>query len=231
MADMSETSTELGDEASKTAGAPTAPSGAVPAARASAKKGRTAKTAGRKAPAKKTAQRAAARGPAPKYPRHSLEKALRIPRALIEQNAGKPATRDEAVRFAGGTGLNGPWSVEISSGQKYGFLASDSGTVSLTDRARRAISPQSETDRQSALREAILDAPDFSSVYNYFRGEALPDEPYYANALRDRFKIPADKVPEFQQLFQESLSYADLLDQSGPQVRVLGRRSHGRKDK
>lgn len=146
---------------------------------------------------------------------------MRIPRALIEQNAGKPATRDEAVRFAGGTGLNGPWSVEISSGQKYGFLASESGTISLTDRARRAISPQSETDRLSALREAILDAPDFSNVYNYFRGEALPDEPYYANALRDRFKIPADKVPEFQQLFQESLEYADLLDNSGPQVRVL----------
>ncbi|WIV61863.1 hypothetical protein [Amycolatopsis nalaikhensis] len=178
----------------------------------------------RKASAKKPAKKgsgAATRGPAPKYPRHSLEKALRIPRALIEQNAGKPATRDEAVRFAGGTGLNGPWSVEISSGQKYGFLVSDSGTVSLTDRARSVISPQSEADRQSALREAILDAPDFSGVYNYFRGEALPDEPYYANALKDRFKIPADKVPEFQQIFHESLKYAGLLDQTGPQARVL----------
>lgn len=191
--------------------------------KASAKKASRQKTPTRK-PGKKSAGAAkgtAARGPAPKYPRHSLEKALRIPRALIEQNAGKPATRVEAVRFAGGAGLNGPWNVEISSGQKYGFLTSENGSVALTDRARRAISPQSETDRQSALREAILDAPDFSSVYNYFRGEALPDEPYYANALRDRFKIPADKVPEFQQLFQESLDYADLLDQSGPQTRVL----------
>lgn len=209
----------------------------TPADQAPAAKRATAKKAAKKAPAKKAAKKApakkaarksvaaakrtAASGPAPKHPRHSLEKALRIPRALIEQNAGKPATRDEAVRFAGGTSLNGPWSVEISSSQKYGFLSSESGTLSLTDRARRAISPQSETDRQSALREAILDAPDFSSVYNYFRGEALPDEPYYANALRDRFKIPDDKIPEFQQLFEESLRYADLLDQSGPQTRVL----------
>lgn len=224
MTDTTETTAESAGEPSATADAARPSSDSTPTARTSATKARTMKPSRRKASAKKPAKKgsgAATRGPAPKYPRHSLEKALRIPRALIEQNAGKPATRDEAVRFAGGTGLNGPWSVEISSGQKYGFLVSDSGTVSLTDRARSVISPQSEADRQSALREAILDAPDFSGVYNYFRGEALPDEPYYANALKDRFKIPADKVPEFQQIFHESLKYAGLLDQTGPQARVL----------
>ncbi|MHA6740995.1 hypothetical protein [Rhodococcus erythropolis] len=227
MTDTNEATAEPGEDKIAIL-ATTADTDTKAAAQSSSKKAPARKTPGRKGPTRKaakktsgTAKSVAARGPAPKYPRHSLEKALRIPRALIEQNAGKPATRDEAVRFAGGTGLNGPWSVEISSGQKYGFLTSENGTITLTDRARRAISPQSETDRQAALREGILEAPDFSSVYNYFRGEALPDEPYYANALRDRFKIPADKVPEFQQLFQESLDYADLLDRSGPQTRVL----------
>jgi hypothetical protein len=207
--------------------------GSEPVADASHTPSAAKKRASKKAPAAKASTRkpvkkasdavkaGATRAPAPKYPRHSIEKALRIPRALIEQNAGKPASRDEAVRFAGGSGLNGPWGVEISSGQKYGFLSSDSGSVSLTERARRAISPQSETDRRSALREAILEAPDFSGVYNFFRGEALPDEPYYANALKDRFKIPLEKIPEFQQLFEESLAFAELLDKTGPQVRVL----------
>lgn len=224
MAGMSETPTGSADDTSTNVEVPADPRDAASDDQTPVKKAPSSKTARKKAPAKKPAKRAAgtaARGPAPKYPRHSLEKALRIPRALIERNAGKPATRDEAVRLAGGAGMNGAWGVEISSGQKYGFLASESGAISLTERARRAISPQSETDRQSALREGILDAPEFSSVYNYFRGETLPDEPYYANALRDRFKVPADKVPEFQQLFNESLDYAGLLDQSGPQVRVL----------
>jgi hypothetical protein len=188
--------------------------------RASAVKRAPGKKAAKRSPGKKAAKRSAS-GPTPKYPRHSLEKALRVPRALIEQNAGKPATRDEAVRFAGGTAVNGPWSVELSSAQKYGFLALDNGVLSLTDRGRRAISPQSETDRLSALREAILDAPEFSSVYNYYRGEALPDPPYYTNALVDRFKIPADKILEFQQIFDDSLRFAELLDESGPQPRVL----------
>lgn len=159
--------------------------------------------------------------PTPKYPRHSLEKALRVPRALYEQNAGKSATRSEAVEFAGGTKVNGPWSVEISSSSKYGFLESTNGSVALTDRARRAIAPQSEMDRLAALREAIQDAPDFSEVYNYYRGEHLPESQYYTNALTDRFKIPSDKVAEFQQLFDESLRYAELIDDSGPQPKLL----------
>lgn len=175
------------------------------------------KRAGKK-PAKKGAT---APAPVPKYPRHSLEKSLRVPKAIYEQNAGRPASRLEAVRFAGGTVLNGPWAVELSSAKKYGFLGESNGQVTLTERARRALAPQSEGDRLAALREAILEAPDFSAVYNYYRGEFLPEAQYYTNALLDRFQIPSEKVAEFQQLFDESLRYADLLDDSGPQVRVL----------
>lgn len=199
---------------------------AAPAKKAGAKntarKTVAKKTAAKKTAAKKTAKKVSSKAPpAPKYPRHSVEKALRIPRALYEQNAGKPAMREEAVHFAGGAALNGPWGVELSSSQKYGFLEPVDGKLALTERARRAIAPQSEVDRLAALREAILAAPDFSTVYNYYRGEHLPESQYYTNALVDRFKIPTDKVSEFQQLFDESLRFAELIDDSGPQPRVL----------
>jgi hypothetical protein len=32
-----------------------------------------------------------------KYPRHSVERALRIPKAILDQNAGKPVTPEEAA--------------------------------------------------------------------------------------------------------------------------------------
>ena len=213
------------DELATGSGTAPSPAKKAPAAKAPAKKAakKVAKKANKKTAKKAPKKASPGSGPTPKYPRHSLEKALRVPRALIDQNAGKPATREEAIRFAGGkgTGLSGPWGVELSSRQKYGFLTLDNGTLTLTDRARRAISPQSDTDRLSALREAILDAPDFSNVYDFYRGEVIPDAPYYTNALTDRFKIPVDKVPEFQQLFDESVRFAGLLDDSGPQPRVL----------
>lgn len=50
-----------------------------------------------------------------KYPRHSIEKALRIPRAILEQNAGKACSPDKAAQFLGNSSAKGPFSVEISS--------------------------------------------------------------------------------------------------------------------
>jgi hypothetical protein len=46
---------------------------------------------------------------AAKFPRHSVEKALRIPRAIIDQNAGHECTEAESAEFVG-VGYNGPFS-------------------------------------------------------------------------------------------------------------------------
>ena len=106
---------------------------AAPAKNAPAKKTAARKSA-KKAPAKKTAaKKASADARQAKFPRHPVEKALRIPKAIYDQNGGRPATREEAVRFAGGGALTGPWRVEISSAQKYGFL-SPAGDGLLHDR-------------------------------------------------------------------------------------------------
>src|SRR2546425_519945 len=64
-----------------------------------------------------------------KYPRHSVERALRIPRAIYEQNAGNPSTLKEAATFTGATSVSGPFNVEVSSAKKYGFLESESGKL------------------------------------------------------------------------------------------------------
>lgn len=181
------------------------------------------KRAPKKRPARKRV--AASSTPAvhvPKYPRHSAERALRIPKAIYDQNAGNPATPKEAVQFSGGTSVTGPWRVEISSAKKYGYLDTvEGGKLKVTDRARRAIAPQSETDRLSALREAVLAAPDLSDVYNFYRGENLPDNQFFNNALVDRFHIPHDKVTEFTELFNESIQQAGLLDLGGERPRLI----------
>src|SRR5450830_972493 len=67
------------------------------------------------------------------YPRHSVRKALRVPKAILEQNAGKACTDREATKFAG-LAYHGPSRVEISSSIKYGFLERPtSGNVAVTD--------------------------------------------------------------------------------------------------
>lgn len=176
---------------------------------------------GKKTTAKKTtAKKTSAAGAVPKYPRHSVERALRIPQAIYEQNAANPATSAEAAKFLG-SGVTGAFNTEISSSKKYGFLRGEGGKLIVEDRARHAIAPQADNDRVNALRDAILAAPDLSAVYNFYRGENLPDQQFLVNALTDRFKIPADKVPEFLEIFMDSIKSAELLDESGERPRLF----------
>ncbi|GIF50251.1 hypothetical protein DFJ67_7961 [Asanoa ferruginea] len=215
----SETTNEVPRQRAEPKKAP--PTKRSPAKKTPAKKARIKKVAAKKsASGKRVASAAAAH--TIKYPRHSVEQALRIPRAIYQQNAGRPATPSEAVTYAGGGTLNGQWNVEISSGKKYGFLATDGGRLVLTERARRALAPQSAVDRVTALQEAVLAAPDISDVYNHYRGEYLPaNTQFFVNALVDRFKIPPDKVDDFIKIFMESMRSAELLDDHDDQTRLI----------
>lgn len=163
------------------------------------------------------------RGGAPlAYPKHSITAALRIPQAVLEQNAGKECTDREAAKFAG-LGWSGIYATEISSAIKYGLFQRPSpGKVEPTDRTRRMVRPQKPNDKLDAIREGVLSAPSIGDVYRHYRGENLPDDrSFLANTVTESFRIPADKVEEFIAVFLEDLQAAQLLeDQSGKQ-RVL----------
>jgi len=70
------------------------------------------------------------------FPRHSLERALRIPKAILEQNAGRECTEQESASFVGVNYNRGPYVVELSSASKFGLLERSSGKVRLTDLAK-----------------------------------------------------------------------------------------------
>ena len=76
-------------------------------------------------------------------------------------------------------------------------------------------------DKLNGLRQALLNAPRFSEVYTHYRGENIPDEPFFSNALVDSFAIPPNKKDEFKELFLESLQTAQLLDEHSGKRRVL----------
>ncbi len=193
--------------------------GYVSGVRSKAKKpNRTAGTTIKK-PARKNRS-----GPAtatPKYPRHSINKALRIPRAILDQNAGHDCTDRQAAGFVG-VGFAGPFRVEISSGIKYGLLERPAtGRLKLSELAREILRPQSPTAELAGLRETVMKAPEISKVYSHYRGENLPDRKFFDNALTEKFGIPTDKLEEFTSIFQETLADAKLLEQHNNKVRIL----------
>ncbi len=165
------------------------------------------------------AEQVARHSPTPSIP---ILKCLRIPQAVLENNAGKECTDREAAKFAG-LGWSGQIAVEISSAIKYGLFQRPSpGKVEPTEITRRIVRPQKPTDKIDAIREAVLKAPLVSDVYKHYRGENLPDETsFLANTATESFGIPADRVNEFIGVFLEDLEAAQLLEDQNGKRRVL----------
>jgi len=171
------------------------------------------------------ARRKAAKGmvtkPA-KYPRHSVDKALRIPKAIQEQNGGHACTPTQAAGYLGLKTAKGPFAVEIGSAKKYGFLDSpEPGKIEPTELARRILRPKSQEDQLEAYREAVLKAPDISDVYRHYRGENIPQDTFFENTLADTFGIPETDFADFKQIFLETLQAAKLMEEHGENFRVL----------
>jgi len=156
------------------------------------------------------------------YPRHSIEKTLRIPRAILEQNAGRECSKNDAAKFIGLAKSNGPFDVEVSSALKYGFLERlTSSQLKPTDLVKQILRPQASDDEINGYRQAVLNAPVISDVYKHYRGENLPDAKFFSNALTESFKIPAEKISEFTEIFMDSLNIAKLTEKVGDKLRIL----------
>ena len=165
----------------------------------------------------------------PKYPRHSLEKVLRIPKAILDQNVGKECSDEDTATFLGIKYNKGPYALELSSALKFGLLERPSaGRIAISELAKKILRPQNEQEELVGLREAVLKAPDISTVYSHYRGENLPDMQFFDNALVDKFDIPKDKVAEFKTIFFDTLNKAKLIEEhNGKQAvaRRFGRRA------
>ena len=165
-----------------------------------------------------------------KYPKYSLEKSLRIPRAVMEQNAGKPCSDKDAAGYLGVKHTSGPFQAELGSAVKYGLLNRAGGVVELTEISKKILKPVTAKDINDGLRSAITAAPNISDVYEHYRGENLPDEPFFSNALTSNFNIPAEKSQEFKEVFINSLRYANLIEEHDGKIRLLDAISTTRDD-
>lgn len=184
------------------------------------RRGRKAKSKSRRSSARKGETETGGGGASP-YPRHTVEKALRIPRAILEQNAGKPATASEAAAFVG-VKAHGPFQVELSSASKYGFLERpEPGKVHPSGLAKQILRPQKPDDEVDGYRQAILRAPVINEVYKHYRGENLPDDQFLKNTVVDTYKVPNEKFDEFKSVFLDSLERAQLLTKHGDKIRIV----------
>lgn len=85
------------------------------------------------------------------YPRHTMEKCARLPKAILDQNAGRPCSREQLAGYLG-VGLSGELATEISSANKYGFLETEGTLLKPTDLARKVLRPHPIPTRSPGTR-------------------------------------------------------------------------------
>lgn len=182
-----------------------------------------------KTAAKKVAKAASRRSQSPRkqgekaaFPKHSLPRSTRIAAAILDQAAGKSCTPSDAAKLFGLSNPGGTFAVEVASSLKYGILERpESGQIQPTALARKILRPQNPNDPVEGYREALLLAPVVSDVYQHYRGENIPDDQFFRNALAEKFGIPSEDFAEFKQVFLESLEAAQLLAVHGDKTRVI----------
>lgn len=131
-------------------------------------------------------------------PRVSLEKALRLPRALLEEYAGQPTPPLDLALAVGVKPSSSGWRSLTGSAIGYGLTEGgyNASTISLTELGRRAVAPQEEGEDIEALREACLKPAVIGRFLHKYDGNKFPREDIARNVLKGEFEVPAARVDE-----------------------------------
>ncbi len=145
-----------------------------------------------------------------KFPKNSIEEALKVAMALDEKFAGNPTKAEDLVKAVGFNKAT-DWRFQdlLRSAALYG-MTSGSGataTIRLEKLGEDIVSPSSSEQRQKALVEAFRNVPDFHEVEEYYKNKKIPEDEFFANTLIRTFNIPRDRVQTFSKVFLENLTY------------------------
>ena len=175
------------------------------------------KTANRKQPAKKAKEKpkkspgsGTTKGAPWSFPKHTLEDALQIPKAIEDKNAGNPMSADVLAK-AVGYNQSKDWRFKelLISANRYG-LVSGSGstaTVSLEKIGRDVVVPSSPEERQESLLKAFRNVADFKGVEEFYGDKKIPEDEFFTNTLTREFNVPRDRVDTFSEVFLKNIAF------------------------
>lgn len=169
-----------------------------------------------------TAEKSGKKAPPPwTFPKNTLEDAIKIARAIEEQNAGNAMKPDMLSKAVGYNSLSDWRFLDLlRSANQYG-LVNGSGKispVSLTDIGQDVVAPSTPSARPKALQDAFRAVEDFRRVEEFYRGKKLPEDEFFENTLFREFSIPRERIRTFIHIFTSNLNYLHAFqpDRSSP---------------
>lgn len=154
------------------------------------------------------------------FPKNTLEDAIKIARAIEEQNAGNPMKPDVLAKAVGYNSV-ADWRFLdlLRSANQYGIVTASGKItpVGLTEIGQNIVAPSAPSDRPKALMAAFRTVQDFQKVEDFYQGKKLPEDEFFENNLFREFSIPRERVKAFIETFTSNLNYLHAFrpDRSG----------------
>jgi len=126
-------------------------------------------------------------------PRHSLEEAMRVPRAISDEYGKQPTSPLDIAAALDVKPSSGGFRYLCGAAVAYGLT--DGGPtvpqISLTDLGRRIVAPRKEGDDIAAMRQALLQPRVIQQFLARYDGSKLPTDRIGTNVL-ESMGVPAD---------------------------------------
>lgn len=159
-----------------------------------------------------------------RFPKNTLEDALKVAKAIDEKFAGNPTKAADLVK-AVGFNKESDWRFLdlLRSAALYGLTSGtgQTGTIRLEKLGEDILSPGSSEQRQKALLAAFRNVEDFKAVEEFYKGKKIPEDEFFENTLIRQFDIPRDRVQVFSRVFLDNLNFlkafrvSEVKDEAG----------------
>jgi hypothetical protein len=155
------------------------------------------------------------------FPYYSLVKSVEAAR-VVHEKAGGRCTKAQLASLLSYSGVqNGGFLTRLSAARMFGLLEVFNDTVSLTDRARKLLSPVRASDAEQALLEAFMAVDLYRRVFEAFDGQTLPTGEGLKNLLLHEYKVVPAQVSTALRVLMESADTAGLFRMAGNRSRML----------
>jgi len=147
------------------------------------------------------------------FPKHTLEEALRVARALTDKNGGRPLPPIETAEAVEMSPGSSEFRTILSSSIKYGLTTGSFNTerVAVEERGRNIVEPTNDESKRTALVEAALTPPTFKMIYQHFRGKKLPEPTFFENTVVREFQVPREHAKKCVDVFVRNAEFVGLV--------------------
>ena len=147
-------------------------------------------------------------------PSASLADALRMPQAIMDHYAGKPASPLQVAKALNVDPKGSQLRVLSGAAIAFGLVegGAQAASISLTDLARRILRPREDNEDVAAKREAVLRPRVFGDFLRQYDGHPFPRQDIALNVI-EAMGVPRDKVEEVLERIDASARSVGFMEE------------------